>query len=192
MFFKRRKKKTLTIKVTAQLSFFFPILVKALCLQLLPLEFIFLLDLQVAVQLRLTHRRQRHLWGRRAGQNNDTQKDGGHWRWPRTRIHSVKLYDEDDTTLKPSNAMRQYVSHSVCLLQLHTARKIQYYSLDFFFFKLKMYVGAAHRHDIKTQDIMGVQIATLRHFPPPAIMIRTFQTKPSSFAVALCVPFDHS
>lgn len=44
------------MKVTAQLSLSFPVFVEALCLQLLPVELIFLLDLQVAVQLRLTHR----------------------------------------------------------------------------------------------------------------------------------------
>lgn len=75
IFQEEKEKKKLTIKVTAQLSLFFPVLVEALCLQLLPLELIFLLDLQVAVQLRLTHRRQRHLRGRQAGQNNDKQKD---------------------------------------------------------------------------------------------------------------------
>lgn len=59
---KKNRKKKLTIEVTAQLSLFFPGLVEAVCFQLLPVELIFFLDLQVAVQLRLTHRQRRHLW----------------------------------------------------------------------------------------------------------------------------------
>lgn len=52
----QKKGGSVTMKVASQLSLLFPVLVEALGLQLLPLQLILLLDLQVAVQLRLTDR----------------------------------------------------------------------------------------------------------------------------------------
>lgn len=93
----KKENKKLTVKVTAQLSLSFPVFVEALGLQLLPVELVFLLDLQVAVQLRLTHRCQGHLWGRQAGQSNHTQEDGERWRWDRAGLHSDNKCEEGDT-----------------------------------------------------------------------------------------------
>lgn len=55
----------LTVEVSPQLGLFLPAVVQPLDLHLLPQHFIFLLDLQVAVQLREPHRGQLHLSNQR-------------------------------------------------------------------------------------------------------------------------------
>ena len=52
---------SLTIEVTSQLSLFLAVFIQPVHLQLLPLQLILLLDLQVTVQLSLSHWRQPHL-----------------------------------------------------------------------------------------------------------------------------------
>ena len=57
----------LTVEAAPELGLPLSVLIQTLGLDLLPLELILLLDLQVAVQLCLTHRRQLHLWVRGKG-----------------------------------------------------------------------------------------------------------------------------